>query len=214
MLVGDDVDALTRPWNIWLNDNDDEGGAVPNAFADSRANEDDDAVLVDDGELLCDCLRALARRFWNQTYVEEKGVWRMRIARLMKQETRDTFAMCPVEREKRASPSVHIFLRSWCKWTVVSLNTCQCEVSRHESGNKFDRLRPTCETNAIRSEVSSHQMNRVNRTDGHVIQVENQIWSPNIRFCVSTERERIQLLFITCIRASFNLVTRANSSRE
>jgi hypothetical protein len=64
ILVGEEVDAFPRPLNIWWND-DDDVGFVENDFDDNRADEDND-VLPDDDEL-CDCLRALARRFWNHT---------------------------------------------------------------------------------------------------------------------------------------------------
>ena len=64
ILVGDDVEAFDRPLNIWWND-DDDVGLVENDFDDERADDDND-ILPDDEEL-CDCFRALARRFWNQT---------------------------------------------------------------------------------------------------------------------------------------------------
>ena len=65
-LVGDDVDAFARPLNIWWND-DDDAGLVENAFDERRTDDKDDVDVLPDDEELCDCFRALARRFWNHT---------------------------------------------------------------------------------------------------------------------------------------------------
>lgn len=64
--MGDDVVAFVRWLNIWWNDDDDVGG-VENVLLDKRVVDDDDADVLPDEEELCDCFRALARRFWNHT---------------------------------------------------------------------------------------------------------------------------------------------------